>query len=768
MNKTTLTYILCLVSILLNAQNKVCSGYILDEQKEPVPYANILLVNLQDSSFVKGVVADDKGVFQIDVDDIRTQILKVSAIGYNNIFTAPKDGAIILEAADYTLENVVIKGNRPVYRMKGDAFITDVGNSLLKDIGSANDVLKQLPGVTGNDGKFKVFGKGAATIYINDRLVRDETELERLSSEDITSVELINNPGSNYDADVRAVLKIKTKRKIEGFAARLRARGSQNHYFSDLEQLNLSYTAKKYHLYGNLYHNGPKSQVDGRSSQLIYTPDTLFDLSMDMMGWKQQSQYYTLESGIGYNIHPQHEIGTSYTYQFSKDIYQGNDFETLLANNKLIDKLSNYSYSNHKYHQHAVNLFYVGTLFNNLKINLNADYINRDVNNNEVITESGLNDNRTVTSLNNSTYDLYATKLVLSYPLWKGSLQGGFDFSHMNYDQEYLNEENYLPQGWFASKEKKFAGFINYSGQFGKLRWEAGVRFEYFGALYYENKNPEPTVDKTYKELYPTLSLSLPIKDLNLSLVYSKRTARPSFYQLRNGIEYTSRFIYSQGNPYLQSSQLHDLSLNAGYRFLQMSLGYYYTKDYMTQSDRLIPGDPVTLIMSHKNVPKFQGISAMLTFQHKIAFWNPTWTAAVYKNFFHLYDYKGNKIDLGHPYGYFTFYNMFTLPKGFILNIDGNCTTAGNDGETYMKAVASLDLGVRKSFFKGALDVNLQVLDVFKSSKRHSISYTEHGEFDRWNYNDSRTIRLSITYKFNKYRKNYKGSNSAVEEMYRM
>lgn len=740
----------------------------MDENKSPLPLVNVIVLSKQDSSFITGTTTDERGIYELNVEPTLEGWMKFSAIGYKTIYTGLQNDTLILPTASYGLDEISIAGKRPVYRMKGTGFITDVSNSLLNNIGSANDVLKQLPGVRGDEGKFEVFGKGAATIYINNRLVRDETELERLSSKDILSVELINNPGANYDADVRAVLKIKTKNKTEGFASRLRLRGTQNHCFSDLEQLNLSYATEKYHWYGNLFHNAPRSRMDGRSSQQIHTEDTLYKLSTNMMDWKQRAQYYTLESGFGFKLTPQHEIGTSYTYQYAQDSYKGDDQEVLSGNEKLIDRLSNYSSSNNKYHQHAVNLYYIGKIQDKLDLTLNADYINRKAENSGVVTESGINSDRTVTSLNNSIYNLYAAKLALNYLLGTTNLEGGVDYSYMDYDQDYLNVENYLPTGWFTSKEEKIAGFFNLSGKLGALGWNAGLRYEYFHARYYEDESVEPTVDRTYKELYPTLSLTLPVDKVNLSLVYSKRTARPSFYQLRNGIEYTSRFIYSQGNPYLRSSQLHDLSLNAGYRFLQMSLGYYYTKDRMVLSDELLPGDPLTIVMSHKNVSNYQGISAMLTFQHKIGCWNPTWTAAVYKNLFHIYDYKHHKIELNHPYGYFSINNMITLPGAIVLNADGYCITAGNSGETMMKPVASMNVGIRKTFFKGALDIDLQVLDIFKSSKQRSTIYTEHVDYYRWGYNDTRMVRLSIVYNFNSYKTKYRGRNSAQEEIRRM
>jgi len=158
----------------------------------------------------------------------------------------------------------------------------------------------------------------------------------------------------------------------------------------------------------------------------------------------------------------------------------------------------------------------------------------------------------------------------------------------------------------------------------------------------------------------------------------------------------------------------------------------------------------------------------MLTFGHQIGFWNPSWTVAFYKSFLTLHDFNGAERLLHNPYGSFTLNNKFALPRDFILNIDCSYATNGDYMESRMKPTGSLDIGIRKSFFKRSLDVDLQCWDIFKTAKRRSTSYSQHVDFYRWIYNDSRMIRLTLTYNFRSYKNKYKGQNSAAEEMNRM
>ena len=762
----------CIGSIYLFAWTgwaQTLSGRVMDEKGKGIAYVNVVLLERVDSSFVRGIVADENGFFQIENESGKERLLRFSAVGYQDRCTKALSGDVTLRSTAYAVGEVNILGKRPVYRMRGNSFITDVENSLLSDIGTASDLLRQIPGVRSDGEEFEVFGKGKAVIYINDRLVRDLSELGRMNSRDITSVELIDNPGASYDADTRAVLRIKTKRKRKGFASELRFQGSQNHYFSDMEQISLSYTTDRLNWHGSLNTSGPRSRVDGRNRITVRSAGSTYHLAMDMMDWKQYSRGYNAETGLGARLAEGHEAGVSYAYDYNRGVYEGSDIERFFAQGTMAECLDNYSYSKSESDRHKVNLYYMGEWFGELGVNWNADYIRRDAPTIDETTErSSLGENRSVSTSNVSLSDLYATKIVFDYPIGIGKLEFGMDMSKMTNQQTYANAEGYLPDSKFRSDERKVAGFVSYAGKVGKLDWSAGARYERFHASYFEHDGEEPSVDRVYKELYPAFSLSYGASPVSFSLSYSKRTSRPSFYQLRNSTDYTSRFLYARGNPYLRASQIHDVALNIGYRFLQFSVSYNQTKDWIRMTDELRQGDPLTIVLFHTNEPTFRKVSARLTFQHKIGLWNPIWTAGIRRDFWKLYDFKGERIHLDNPYGYFSLNNTFSLWKGILLNLDCFYATAGSIGESQKRPEAYIDIGLRKSFLKDALSVNLQYWDMFKSLDTQSIIYTEHIDYNRWNYSDSRCIRLTLTWYFNKYDNRYKGKNSAGSDIYRM
>ena len=160
------------------------SGRIVDERGEAVAFANVVLLG-RDSTFLDGNVSDQEGAFRIE-EKPGESWLRISYIGYKDLFLPLEGegrdlGAISLRTEEMALDEVVVRGTLPVTRLKGDALVTSVENSMLAEVGSANDVLAKIPGLTRGEEGFEVFGKGEPLIYINGRKLRDKEELERLS-----------------------------------------------------------------------------------------------------------------------------------------------------------------------------------------------------------------------------------------------------------------------------------------------------------------------------------------------------------------------------------------------------------------------------------------------------------------------------------------------------------------------------------------------------------------------------------------------------------
>ena len=127
------------------------------------------------------------------------------------------------------LNEVEVKSFVPKTRLRGDAIVTKIHGTVLEMSGSVHEMLGKVPGMMMEGEELKVIGKGVPVFYVNGRKLYDNEELKRIRSEEILEVEVINNPGAQYDATVSSVVRIRTRRpQGEGFGFNLTAGHSQD------------------------------------------------------------------------------------------------------------------------------------------------------------------------------------------------------------------------------------------------------------------------------------------------------------------------------------------------------------------------------------------------------------------------------------------------------------------------------------------------------------------------------------------------------------
>ena len=158
-------------------------GRVVDEKGQPIEFANITLLsdtvtNAADthSTYINGGVSNENGDFVIPCSSalagnglgVSSQVVvKVSYVGYKTVNRQVKTGhigTITLIPETYTVQGVTIKGEIPQYRMVQGGMTVDVQHSILRDVGTAEDLLSMLPLVQGRDGKFEVLAKGEPEI----------------------------------------------------------------------------------------------------------------------------------------------------------------------------------------------------------------------------------------------------------------------------------------------------------------------------------------------------------------------------------------------------------------------------------------------------------------------------------------------------------------------------------------------------------------------------------------------------------------------------
>lgn len=334
-------------------------------------------------------------------------------------------------------------------QLKGDAMVTTVQGSILEKAGTGEDLLDKLPGVSADDGEVRVFGAGAPEIYINGRKVRDNSELNQLSSDNIKSVEVVNNPGSRYDAMVNAVIRIRTKKpQGEGFGFDNRFYTEYRYDWTVRDVLDFNYRKGGFDLSGMISGNDRRSENNKHIEQETFLDRTWTQKSY-LYNWKHIQNMAAMFS-LNYQFNENHSLGMRYNYDRTPEFHDDIDMQTDVAQNNIpYEKSSSVGWQNYESTGHTLNMYYNGQV-GNWHIDFNADGIwqkNRIPQEmlEEILSADGERKEQTVTSESKDKNTLYAAKLVAEQPLWKGNFSLGGEYTYTN----RLN--NLYPAVWRTS-----------------------------------------------------------------------------------------------------------------------------------------------------------------------------------------------------------------------------------------------------------------------------------------------------------------------------
>jgi hypothetical protein len=774
LQKKIITTITVFTMLVFTAKAAVpISGRIVEEAtNNPLAYTNIVLLSLPDTSFVAGTVSGEDGIFRFDNVNSGNYVLKISYIGFENqlvsmnVLTTPVDlGDIQLKESNLLNEVVVTSKTPPFQRGNNGGIIANVSTTLLSTVGTANDVLQRIPGVAVDNGNLTVFGKGAPIVYLNNRKVHDNQELERLESSEISTIELITNPGAKYDAEGRAVLLIKTKTKVNGFSAQLTERLRQGNYLGDNENTSLSYTKDKLNLFATYYHNYNKRKTTEDHYFTLKNADGVW-LHNTFLPYHYSNESQQFSTGFDFSVSDKHAIGGQ--YQFYTSDYKDNTpiHTTTHLNDTPYETSQSQSNKIGNDYQHLVNAFYTGDFNEYFSLRFDFDYLkNHDdkaQHSDETINAVETN---TVDIFNQTDYDLYAGKLTNSYKSDMGLFEFGGEYNHIA-GKGFVRSNGYTNNSEFTNMEQKAAGFVNYSHKLLAIDVEAGLRYEFTSEQFTEGSNKTPIIDRTYSDLYPNISLSTNIKNVDLDLEFNKRTQRPSFNQLNGNVIYVNRFVFQKGNPFLNKSNIYDVNLQASLKPFYFNLGYYYAKNPVLAFFTEQENNANALLSTYANFPKMQALNATLNFNHKIAFWQPNYTTGIERPFFSAM-YDGQEIVYNKVDYFFRAYNDFTLPLGFVLSCNFRYQSEQQQAFFESKGYQQFDAGLQKSFFDNTFRLNLMVYDIFDS-----VNETIHIQLNNLNWTankkyETRYATLSITYLFNNYKKKYRGGSAAGDDINR-
>lgn len=774
MNKRTLITFLCFSAITpMMAQD--IKGKIVDEKGEPLAFANVVLLNRQDSAFVKGVVSGEDGHFAID-SACNNGIIKVTSVGYKTAWkdcTGENAGVIKMVANSKVLGEVVVKSLLPKTILKNGGMTTTVAGSVLEKAGTMEHLLDRIPNVSAQNGNIKVFGRGEPIIYINGRQMRDRSELDRLSSDNIKSVEVIANPGARYAASTKAVIRITTKKILgDGFGFDATTEGSydEKKNAGGYARLNLYYRRNGLELGAYAYGSKQSSPDEKDLQQMTYLDKTLNQ--QDRTRWKNKTETFSSRLNASYQFDDNNSLGASISFLRNPKLQTDGKTEGSVLRDEVLTETNTSIKSEFGQNSNwSSNVYYVGKV-GKLGIDFNTDWFWSKGNNKNNIDEhyqevNSEIQNQLVSSTTSKYNRLIASKMVLSYPLFGGDLSVGGEYSFTNRNTNYAIIPNTLADNVIDRiKEGMASAFVTYNRDFGKLNMEAGLRYENVDFKYYDDGQYMAEQSKTYGEWFSSLSLSMPIGNVQMQLSYAADINRPNYWVLRSGVQYSNHYTYETGNPFLVSEISRNTSYDLAYKWLTFNLTYEHVSDPIYQTVEMYKDNTTIGLMRMINGKSYNNVTSTLNLQPTFGIWHPMLSAMVEKQWFELETRDGRY--LNKPVAMFRFNNTFDT-KWAMFSVMMTYITKGYEENHYIyKPMFNTDLSIYKGFMKDCLTLQLYVNDVFGTNDSHIIG--KYGKLKETIFDEFSTSKISLTvrYKFNTTRSKYKGTGAGDSQKNRM
>ena len=366
-------------------------GTVLDETGQPLPYANVALLSPRDSTLITGGVTNESGLFVIPCDQSGV-LARITYVGYRPVYRHCKTshlGTIKMQPDQYTLDGVTVKGERPQYQMTTGGMTVNVAGTVLSDMGTGIDVLGQLPRVdVKGDGQVSIFGSGTPLIYINNRPIQSNTELSRLKSGDIKSIDVITSPGARYRKNVSSVIRIYTvKPQGDGFSVSTITNVRNNHEWGGYQDINVKYRTHGLELFAEGYWRSAWMGEDNNiSNELFLNNGTVH---VDQTGdTKYRSKSHYEQVGLNYDINDNHSLGASYTLSGANIKNSSVIGGQQIWNNGVLEGRVMYDAKVNRKNNplHDVNMYYVGKV-GQLSIDFNGTWYCRNERNTDERTE---------------------------------------------------------------------------------------------------------------------------------------------------------------------------------------------------------------------------------------------------------------------------------------------------------------------------------------------------------------------------------------------
>jgi outer membrane receptor protein involved in Fe transport len=730
------------------------SGTLLDQAtRQPLPFANVLLLRLPDSTLVGNTQTAENGTFALTTLALNKYLLRVEALGYQPTrrfvtlgATAPavRLGAWLVAPAAVQLGGVVVQGEKAAVVNELGKTILNVDKDLNNAGGTAADILQKVPSVAVDDnGQVSLRGNSSVTLYLDGKPAPPNLRLDQLPASRLETIEIITNPGAQYSAQgtggiINLVQKKQTAAGWNGDA--LTTVGTRDKYTASL---NLNRKAGKANFYGGV--DGSANHFRGNSSlQQVATVDGRTNRT-DQTGASTRAQTtYGGRLGVDYALSDQQRLGL-YAQFYKQDYRTTQNFATLLAHDggpALTQQNQNLEVDN----------LYNGRLSGNYRHTW-AAHPGREL----TASATYLLDGGTVTSQQRvldgpASYSRNARQQLLDVIIHMPSAQ--VDYTHPLDEKRRwgagLKTDIMVTPGTadYAVQPVAGAEFIRqeagsyryhyrqvipqaygtYQHKSGSWEYQAGLRAEYTGLQ--AQVLPTGSASQRIFNVFPsaTVARTLP-HDQRLQLSYSRRLNRPNFLQIIALPIYSDARNYAVGNPDLRPEYVHvaelghqvswkSATLNTTLfgRFASQSIQSLRTID-TTATRRSGQPDFITRT-SYANFGRTAsyGLELSLT-QPVTTWWKLTANGSYYRNQVASFTGDGTRANFtGTAY----LLNQFSPTKTLALQASGNYQAPLVVPQGRLLAVYGVDVALRQRLFRDRAALTLRVSDVFNTRRQYT------------------------------------------------
>lgn len=759
---------------MLQAQNWI-HGKVVDKGEQPVDGVAVVLQTL-DSTYIDAVVTDSLGTFMLNKEAGRNYRLLFQHLLYEPIckeISTADAGTIRLTEKDYELEGVVVKAERPQVKVENGALKYDVPQ-LMKDkaVSNAFEVVKQIPGVIGNDDALQLLGAGSPSIVINGQLTTMSVDqlvglLKTIPSSRVSNVEIMYNAPAKYNikgAMINVVLDKETtgNNSLQGEVG---ADYLQRHYAEGKAHGNLLYSTSRLNV--DFLVNGSKGRnYMGEEILARHTlKDQITEINQSGHGIRHGMDG-TMRLGVDYTFKNDDKLSAAYYLTAGKsDIERvaATTFQVLRSGQPAEERFSR-TYIEGNSALHNVRIQYDG----HSGLMAGADFTRYrspgfqtfiDQSHEETVTDMQNNSKQNISQgalfINHS--HIFETGWALNY-----GVHGGFTSSKTYIDYLYNKGNGYESalDELENNRQKEYSGnaFLEVSKNFGsRFSVTASLKAEYFKSDYTSN-GFKSTLWNDWT-LFPDATLSYTITPMHiLQLNVSSDKTYPSYWDITPQASPINSYSVILGNPSLKPYRSYSGQLLYILKQKYTILAFCdYVPDYFAQL-------PYQNTSELKNVFRYENMDYQLQFGMGVIvpfrvgeFWNSQVTLLGLRmqeklDHFHDVSFHNEKYT-----GQFKMDNTFTLSKSrpnLKLDLNGYFVTGAVQGIYDLGYLYDVSSALKWQFADDRATLILKCNNIFRSNMPHTMEINQSGQYSRlWKLDDQRCVTVSFVWKFGGYKK---------------